>query len=166
LRTFGTESSGLEQDGDLNLQLQTVMMSRPIFRGISPSLPELDTVLSNRIIQDVALYKQTVYPILANSMVYHHTPVLPMMEPSPWVVLEYAAPDKSKEVVGLFRTSQTGNPVYRYEPRGIDFSKNYSVHFQSSGESADLSGAQLLQSGIPVRLDDNLTSELLVIEQK
>ena len=166
LRTFGTESSGLEQDGDLNLQLQTVMMSRPIFRGISPSLPELDTVLSNRIIQDVALYKQTVYPIMANSMVYHHTPVLPMMEPSPWVVLEYAAPDKSKEVVGLFRTSQTGDPVYRYEPRGIDFSKNYSVHFNSSGESADLSGAQLLQSGIPVRLDDNLTSELLVIEQK
>jgi alpha-galactosidase len=166
LRTFGTESSGLEQDGDLNLQLQTVMMSRPIFRGISPSLPELDTVLSNRIIQDVALYKQTVYPIMANSMVYHHTPVLPMMEPSPWVVLEYAAPDKSKEVVGLFRTSQTGDPVYRYEPRGIDFSKNYSVHFNSSGERADLSGAQLLQSGIPVRLDDNLTSELLVIEQK
>jgi len=30
----------------------------------------------------------------------------------------------------------------------------------------ELSGAQLLQNGIPVRLDDNLTSELLVIEQK
>ncbi len=166
LRTFGTESSGLEEDGDLNLQLDTVLMSRPIFRGISPTLPELDPLLSSRIIHDVDLYKQTVYPIMANSLVYHHTPVLPMMEPSPWVVLEYAAPDKTKEVVGLFRTSQTGDALYRFEPRGIDFSKSYNVHFTSSGGAVELSGAQLLQNGIPVRLDDNLTSELLLIEAK
>ena len=142
------------------------MMARPIFRGISPTLPELDPVLSKRIIQGVDLYKQTVYPIMANSLVYHHTPVLPMMEPSPWVVLEYAAPEKTREVVGIFRTSQGGDPLYRFEPRGIDFSRNYSVHFHSSGDTVELSGAQLLQNGIPVRLDDNLTSELLVIEQK
>jgi alpha-galactosidase len=166
LRTFGTESSGLVEDGDLNLQLQTVMISRPIFRGISPTLPELDPLLSKKIIDDVGLYKRTVYPIMANSLVYHHTAVLPMMEPSPWVVLEYAAPDKTKEVVGLFRTSQTGNPVYRFEPRGIDFSKNYGIHFENAGEVVEMSGAQLLQNGVPVRLDDNLTSELLVIEQK
>ncbi len=29
-----------------------------------------------------------------------------------------------------------------------------------------MSGAQLLQNGIPVRLDENLTSELLVIDKK
>ena len=166
LRTFGTESSGLEEDGDLNLQLQTTMMSRPIFRGISPTLSELDPLLGKKIIDDVGLYKRTVYPILANSLVYHHTAVLPMMEPSPWVVLEYAAPDKTKEVVGFFRTSQTGNPVYRFEPRGVDFSKNYSVHFQNSGADVEMSGVQLLQNGVPVRLDDNLTAELLIIDQK
>ena len=166
LRTFGTESSGLEEDGDLNLQLQTIMMSRPIFRGISPTLPELDPLLGKKIIDDVGLYKRTVYPIMANSLVYHHTAILPMMEPSPWVVLEYAAPDKTKEVVGLFRTSQTGDPVYRFEPRGVDFSKNYTIHFESSGGVVEISGAQLLQNGVPVRLDDNLTSELLVLDQK
>jgi hypothetical protein len=142
------------------------MMSRPIFRGISPTLPELDPLLSKKIIDDVGLYKRTVYPIMANSLVYHHTAVLPMMDPSPWVVLEYGAPDKTKEVVGLFRTSETGNPVYRFEPRGIDFSKNYGVHFENAGEIVEMSGAQLLQNGVPVRLDDSLTSELLVIEQK
>ena len=166
LRTFGTESGGLEEDGDLNLQLQTIMMSRPIFRGISPTLSESDPLLGKKIIDDVGLYKRTVYPILVNSLVYHHTAVLPMMEPSPWVVLEYAAPDKTKEVVGFFRTSQTGNPVYRFEPRGVDFSKNYSVHFQNSGTDVEMSGVQLLQNGVPVRLDDNLTAELLIIDQK
>jgi hypothetical protein len=84
----------------------------------------------------------------------------------PWVVLEYAAPEKTKEVVGIFRTWQDGDPLFRFEPRGIDLSRNYSVHFHSSGDTVELSGAQLLQNGIPVRLDDNLTSELLVIEQK
>ncbi len=89
-----------------------------------------------------------------------------MMEPSPWVVLEYAATNKTKEVVGVFRTSQTGNSVYKFEPRGLDFSKNYSIHFESSGGVVEMSGAQLLQEGVPVRLDDNLTSELLVIDQR
>lgn len=166
LRTFGTESNGLEEDGDLNVQLDTLMMSRPIFRGISPTLPELDPLLDKRITAAVDLYKQTLYPIMANSLVYHHTPLLPMMEPSPWVVLEYAAPDKKKELVGLFRTSQSGDPVYRFEPQGVDFSRNYSVHFEHSGQIVEMSGSQLLQNGIPVRLDDNLTSELLVIEQR
>jgi alpha-galactosidase len=166
LRTFGTESSGLEEDGDLNLQLDTLMMSRPIFRGISPTLPELDPLLGQKIIASTELYKQTVYPIMANSLVYHHTPVLPMMEPSPWVVLEYAAPDRKKEVVGLFRTSQSGDPVYRFEPRGVDLSKNYSVRFVNSGQIVEMSGSLLLQNGIPVRLEDNLTSQLLIIDQK
>jgi alpha-galactosidase len=166
LRTFGTESSELEEDGDIDLQLNTVMMSRPIFRGISPTLPELDPIMGAKIRADVDLYKQTVYPIMASSSVYHHTPVLPMMEPSPWVVLEYASPDRKRDVVGIFRTSQFGESTYRFEPRGIDLSKSYSVHFENSSQVVDLSGSQLLQNGVPVRLSNNLTSEMLVIEQK
>jgi alpha-galactosidase len=166
LRTFGTESHGLIEDGDLDVQLQQTLMARPIFRGISPTLPELNPLLGKKIMEDVSFYKRTVCPIMANSAVYHHTPVLPMMAPSPWVVLEYASPDKKKEVVGLFRTSETGDPVYRFTPRGIDLSKNYSVYFKNSGEAVEISGAQLLQNGVPVRLEDNLTSNLLVLEQK
>lgn len=102
LRTFGTESSGLEDDGDLNVQLDTIMMSRPIFRGISPSLPELNPLLATRIRRSVDLYKQTLYPIMNNSLVYHHTPLLPMMEPSPWVVLEYATRIERKSLPDSF----------------------------------------------------------------
>ncbi len=166
LRTFGTESGGLEEDGDLNLQLDTVIMSRPIFRGISPTLPELDPLLGARIREGVDLYKQRVLPIMANGLVYHHTPVLPLMEPSPWVVLEYGSPDKRKDVTGVFRTSQFGDSTYKLMPRGIDFSKNYTIHFQNSGQAVEMTGAQLLQNGIPVRLEDNLTSEMILMEQK
>jgi len=166
LRTFGTESNGLEADGDLDLQLDTVMMSRPIFRGISPTLPELDPLLGNRIRDGVGLYKQQVLPIMSHGLVYHHTPVLPMMEPSPWVVLEYASPDKRGDVAALFRTSQFGDATYKFMPRGIDFSKSYNVKFQNSGQMLDMTGSELLQNGIPVRLEDNLTSEIILLKQK
>ena len=166
LRTFGTESGGLEEDGDLNLQLDTVMMSRPIFRGISPTLAELDPLLGARIREGVDLYKQQVLPIMANGLVYHHTPILPMMDPSPWVVLEYGSLDKRKDVTGIFRTSQFGDSTYKFMPRGIDFSKSYSIHFQNSGQAVEMTGGQLLQNGIPVRLEDNLTSEMILMEQK
>ncbi|MBV9305779.1 MAG: alpha-galactosidase, partial [Acidobacteriaceae bacterium] len=49
LRTFGTESSGLEEDGDVDTQLRTAMLSRPIFRGISPTLGELHPLLCQKI---------------------------------------------------------------------------------------------------------------------
>ena len=164
LRTFGTESGGLEEDGDLNTQLRTVMLSRPIFRGISPTLAELNPLLGERIRQSVAAFKATVRPIMAGGLVYHHTPVLPMLEPSPWVVLEYATRDHASSVAGLFRTSQSGDPVFHFFPRGLDFSRTYNVSFGNSGQTVRISGDRLLQEGIPVRLAADLTSELLIFK--
>jgi alpha-galactosidase len=164
LRTFGTESGGLEEDGDLETQLRTVMLSRPIFRGISPTLAELDPIVGDRIRKDVAEFKQTVRPIMANGLVYHHTPVLPLLAPSPWVVLEYAARDARSSVVGLFRTSQSGEPVFHFVPRGLDLSRTYNIRFGNSGHIVRISGDRLLQEGIPIRLSENLTSELLIFK--
>jgi alpha-galactosidase len=162
LRTFGTEVGGIEADGDIDLQLRQALLARPIFRGISPTLDELNPLLGQRIRDSVAEFKQTIRPIMAGSRVFHHTPVLPMMEPSPWVVLEYATQDAHRAVAGLFRTSQSGDPVYRFFPRGLDLSRNYRVKFGNSGQTVEISGAQLLQEGVPIRLDAALTSELLI----
>jgi alpha-galactosidase len=164
LRTFGTESEGLEEDGDLDTQLRTIMLSRPIFRGISPTLDELDPVLGDRIRKDIAEFKQTVRPIMVNSRVYHHTPLLPLMEPSPWVVLEYATRDGKSSVAGLFRTSQSGDPVFRFFPRGLDLSRTYNVKFGNSGHTVVIPGDHLMQEGIPVRLSEDLTSEMLIFK--
>jgi alpha-galactosidase len=164
LRTFGTETEGLEEDGDLDSQLRIVMLCRPIFRGISPTLAELHPLLGDKIRESVAEFKETVRPIMVNSRVYHHTPVLPFLEPSPWVVLEYAAPDSKSAVAGFFRTSQTGDPVFHFFPRGLDFSRTYDVKFGNSGTTVRIPGDRLLQEGIPVRLPDNLTSELLIFK--
>jgi hypothetical protein len=48
----------------------------------------------------------------------------------------------------------------------IDFSKTYEVTFSNSGKTLEIAGSRLLQEGIPVRLEGNLTSELLIFRAK
>jgi alpha-galactosidase len=166
LRTFGTEVGDHATDGDLDLQLRTVMMSRPIFRGISPSLEDFNPILHKRIQISMDLYKRTVRPIMVGSRVYHHTPMTPLLEPSPWVVLEYAARDYRRGVVTLFRTSGTGDPVYILRPRGLDAGRTYRVTFCNREQTAELSGTVLMRDGIAVRLEDHLTSEMVLFDSR
>ncbi len=96
LRTFGTESDGVTSDADLVTQLRATTMALPIFRGLSPSAEEFNPLERETVRHNVELYKQVIRPILKDCRVYHHTPLTPMMEGSPWVVLEYAAPNSQK----------------------------------------------------------------------
>jgi alpha-galactosidase len=164
LRTFGTEVPDLAGDGDIDSQLRQVQMSLPIFRGIAPSQAELNPVLREKIRAGVDLYKRELRPILRDSVVYHHTPITPYFSQSPWVVLEYASPDKKRDVATLFRTSSFEDSVYHFVPRGLDASSTYKVTFESLGETAELSGIQLMTDGIPVRLETAGTSEMLLFE--
>jgi alpha-galactosidase len=164
LRTFGTEVGDHATDGDLDLQLRTVMMSRPIFRGISPSLEDFNPILRARIRSSVDLYKRTVRPTMVGSRVYHHTPLTPLLESSPWVVLEYAAPDSRRDVATVFRTSGDGEPEYIFRPRGLDASRKYRVTFCNRNQTAEISGNQLMRDGVAVRLEDDLTSEMLLFD--
>jgi hypothetical protein len=89
-----------------------------------------------------------------------------MLEGSPWVVLEYATPDSKKSLGWIFRTDESGDGVYRFVPRGLDLSQTYDVTFSNSGRTIEIPGYLLLQQGIPVRLEGNLTSELLIFRAK
>jgi len=164
LRTFGTEVPDLAGDGDIDYQMRQVEMALPIFRGIAPSPAELNPTLRNKIRAGIDLYKNELRPILRDSLVYHHTPLTPYFRESPWLVLEYATPDKRRSVATLFRTSNLEDPVYHFVPRGLDSSVTYKVTFENRSETAELSGIQLMTEGIPVRLETTGTSEMLLFE--
>ena len=164
LRTFGTEVPDLAGDGDTDSQLRQVQMALPIFRGIAPSLAELNPILRDKIRTAVDLYKNQLRPILRDSVVYHHTPQTPYLSESPWLVLEYATPDKKRSVASLFRTSNFEDSVYRFIPRGLDASLTYKVTFEDRAETVELSGIQLIAEGVPVRLETAGTSEMLLFE--
>jgi alpha-galactosidase len=166
LRTFGTEVGEHATDGDLDQQLRTIMLCRPIFRGLSPSMEEFNPIARRKIQAAVEQFKTVVRPIMIGSRVYHHTPLLPMMEASPWLVLEYATPESRRAVVGLFRTSQQGDSTFRFYPRGLDFARSYKVQFGNSGQNVEIPGDRLLQNGIPIRIENAMGSELLIFESK
>jgi hypothetical protein len=144
--------------------MRLVEMSLPIFRGIAPSPAELNPILRTKIKAGVDLYKNQLRSILRNSLVYHHTPMTPYMSESPWLVLEYGSPDKKRSVATLFRTSNLEDPVYHFIPRGLDASASYKVTFESQADTAELSGIELMTTGIPVRLETSGTSEMLLFE--
>jgi len=165
LRTFGTEVGDHAIDGDVDQQLRTVMMSRPIFRGISPTQEEFNPILRARIRESIEHFKRVVRPIMVGSRVYHHTPVLPIAEPSPWLVLEYATPDSKRAVAGLFRTAQSGDDTFVFKPRGLDLGKTYLVTFSNTGQKIPMTGTRLME-GISVRLEAAMTTELLLFETR
>jgi alpha-galactosidase len=166
LRTFGTESDGPVSDAELFTQLRAATMALPILRGLSPTLADFNPLQREAVRQNITLYKQVIRPLLQNCRVYHHTPLTPMLEGSPWVVLEYATPDAQKSLGWIFRTDESGDPAYCFRPRGLDLSRTYEVTFSNSGQTAEIPGYLLLQEGIPVRLEANLTSELLIFRAK
>jgi len=166
LRTFGTEVGDHATDGDLDEQLRVAMISRPIFRGITPSAEDFNPI-SRRTIRDaVRLFKDEVRPIMVESRVFHHTPVLEFKAPSPWLVLEYATPDARRAVATLFRTAAVGDDQFVFRPRGLDFGRTYRVKLMNGGQTVEIDGARLLQEGLPVRIENPMGSEMIIFEAR
>jgi len=139
LRTFGTEVGAITSDGDMTTQLRQAMMVLPIFRGLSPTLEEFSPHLRYEVRHCVDLYKQVTRLALKDCRVYHQTPLAPMMERSPWMVLGYAAPDARQSLGWLYCTSEQRDSVFQFVPRGVDHSTNYEVTFLNTGRTVEIS---------------------------
>ncbi len=163
LRTFGTEVPEHVLDGDLDTQLR-LCCCRIIFRGIAPSLDELTPYLRKRITHYLNLYKGQIRPLLeAGARVFHHTPFQPIFQSAPWCVLEYAHPDGHAAVAALFRTGAGGEDEFLLKLRGLDPGRQYQVTFDNSNRTVTLAGHHLAASGLPIRLEAQLTSELVLV---
>jgi alpha-galactosidase len=165
LRTFGTEIQDHYLFGDIDFQLRSCLFGQPILRGIAPTLDEIGEPRRSKIIHALDLYKRWIRPILPTALVFHHTPHLPLMEPQPWCVLEYAAPDGSRETAGIFRLTGPCTGRYTYRPRGLRAGVRYRVTWDTLGDAVELSGFALRRDGIDIDLESPLTSELLLIER-
>jgi alpha-galactosidase len=163
LRTFGTEVPEHALDGDVDAQLR-LCTCRPIFRGIAPSLEELTPYLRRRVEHYLGLYKSILRPVMVGGKVFHHTPFLPLTEKTPWCVLEYAQADRSASIAILFKTADSGSPEFLFKPRGLDISREYDVTFDNRGQTLRISGKELMNTGLAVRLETPLSSELLLLQ--
>jgi alpha-galactosidase len=166
MRTFGTETGEISLDGDIDAQLRGALICRPNFRGIAPTVGDLSPWLAERIAYHVGLFQGVLRPLLLDCKVFHHTPFLRHQDADPWLVLEFASPDRARAIAVLFRHALCGDGCWRFFPRGLDASRSYTVCSDNHRWKCEFTGSELMQSGIPVTLGRPMSSELLIFEAK
>ena len=162
LRTFGTEVPELDMEPDLNFQLRMVTVCRPIFRGIAPSLGELNSHLADTIRSKLDLYRKFLRPVLKNCRMYHHTGLQPIMKAADTGVYEYAEKNGKRSFAALFRLNMEKRDDYCLKPRSLKRGSRYRVYFDNSGETIEISGFDLVNSGLCVSFH---SSEIITFEE-
>ena len=76
--------------------------------------------------------------------------------------MEYASPDASKSILGVFRLAGGSQDEYLLRPRGLRRSAAYSVYLDNRAETVLLAGHDLMDDGLRIRLGSPLTSELII----
>ena len=153
------------QMADLDTHLRVTLFATTIFVGFGAQNADRTTPYFTHTKRYIALAKEFCYPLIANgALVYHHTPGIGALRPTPWCVLEYAAPDHSQGYCGVFAVNQTmGGPAeYVLRLRGIDRSLTYAVTLDNSGETFPMTGRELANNGLTIRLDGSMLSELVL----
>jgi len=147
---------------DLDTHLRVTLFCNPIFVGFGAQNSNRSATCFKKTRRYIELFKAFCKPILVNHpLVYHHTPDIGLLEPADWCVLEYAAKDRKSGYAGIFKLSG-GDSEYLFRPRGIDTGTTYKVIMDNSSQTAEISGWELINKGLTIRLDSALTSELLM----
>lgn len=152
--------------GSVDMQLRVAILSgNPCFSGLWVDPEDMVPQLRDRIRHALDIFRRSVRPIIGTCRVYHHTPIPPGDQPEGWCVLEYAAADRDKAVIGAFRLAGPAELEITVRPRGLSASKAYRVACDNSGETLVRSGVELTEHGVRVRLPAPMSSELLNIEE-
>ena len=150
---------------DVDFVIRTGLFGHFTASGVFPSLRRTNAPALSRWKHAVRLYKEEMRPLLPDCRVYHHTPLQEFRRDGEWVVLEYAAPDRDKAIVGLFRLPGSANDTFHFVARGLDPSRDYRLAADSGGTSRIFSGGALCDTGIDVRVAAPLMSELLIVKR-
>ncbi len=159
---------GVGQDGhlfgDLGFQIRTCMLGHFTLTGFYPTARDYNPVQMDFVRHCVSLYKEFIRPMLPESRIFHHTPVLPGRDPKEWCVIELAAGNTERAVGAVFRMAGPATAETRIHFRGLNPGLTYKVTFDNSGYTATTAGLELIQKGLTVRLDHAITSELILLE--
>ena len=152
----------LVHNGDPFFLARTTIFGHIETTDIADDHFRMNTVAKRAWLKAIDLYKNEIRPIIDTCNVYHHTPLEDYTERGKWLVIEYAAQDKSKSIVGAFRLEDAQSNEYVVKPRGISCSCTYEAYLDNSEEKFTISGYELHEKGFPVRLFGRTTSEIII----
>lgn len=150
--------------GALDLQVRHTLFGRPTTNDYNPVGSEPNPVQMAFVKHTFDIYKNFIRPFAGKDLIFHHTPEVAGVLPRGVCVLERAAEDMTRAVIGIFHLTGAGAQETRVFPRGTDPEKTYRVTFDNSGKTAHVSGYTLQNEGIRVAMDGALQSELLLLE--
>ena len=150
---------------DLSTMLRNQLFARPTISALHTTYFGENPQQTAMVRHNVGIYKDFVRPMHTDSRCYHHTPELSKACDG-FGVIELAAKDSSRGMIGIFRLAEPEREETTVFPRGVDLSKNYLVTFDNSGAKVRLSGFELAQNGLRIRLGSALTSELVLYSEE
>ena len=151
---------------DLDFQLRVTLFGRPTTNDYNPIGSAANPGQLARVRHAFELYKGFIRPLGRDALIFHHTPVLGGVQPGGICVLERAAYDRTRAVIGAFRLSGGAPDEAVVYPRGLSSALSYRVTLDNSGDQFEVSGRELTQSGLRIRLTHALTSELVLLEAR
>lgn len=154
---------------DTYLRFTFTLQTPWLHSGVAPGLENLGRSIKEKYIHSIQLYKNFIRPILPTSLVYHHAPMSAAggVTSTPWFVMEFTSPDRNKGWVTIVRQNGAAkSDTYLFKPRGLSPAKTYRVTFDNIGATVPVSGLQLMQQGLSVRLESTMSSELILFETK
>ena len=76
------------------------------------------------------------------------------LESTAWMAWQFDSPGKSEGMVQAFRRPDSPFETARFRLRGLDAKRTYAIRNADSSEAIRMSGAELLERGLPVVLKD------------
>ena len=119
--------------------------------GISSQILKWSPELKQCAAQNIALYKR-IRPILAEGDCYHLTPPPDNKNPTGWMALQYAAPDRARSVIMVYRLGGSP-PQLTLKLKGLDPKRTYRLE-QDGVDKGALNGQVLASEGITVSLPE------------
>lgn len=126
-----------------------------------PTLPDND--VSKRFLD---IYRVFARPFLPECRIFHHTPSFDTPDAAGVGILEAAAADESRDMIGVFCCHDPGETERIVRCKGISAEGHYRVSDFRTGETFKIDGSELKYRGLTIPLRGALTAELLLIERQ
>ncbi len=150
--------------GCAEAQLQMSIQGIPQISGIAYDAEEVNPFYLDLLKQYITLYKEFIRPIQNQIRIYHHTPVISGFSGKGWAVTEAMLPDGTKGYANINRLPGCEEDTWLMKFRGLDATKHYRITCLTGNKQIYASGYELTVTGLPVRIDSALTSQMLLIE--
>lgn len=150
--------------GSLSFQMRNTMFGHMSLNVTAPAALPTNPEQLAFVKHSVTLYKSFIRPFLPTCKIYHATPDTNEAKKRGYYVLEAAAQNGERGIVGVFALDTYAEQVIIVRPKGIDVSKTYRVTWDNRLQTCEMSGVSLMRDGVAVSLPSPLSSELLLYE--